>query len=355
MGEVLNQMKKIKVLVVDDSAMVRKFLSIELSKSEEIVVVDTAIDPYFARDKIVNLKPDVVLLDIEMPRMDGLTFLRKLLKHYPIRVIIVSSIAEKGGEVALKALEYGALEVIAKPSVSYSVNDMIEQLKEKIIAVSKIPDWKIGIKENKNEISNSIKVNKSSLIKTTNKVIAIGASTGGTEALKEILQRFPINSPPIIIVQHMPAHFTKSFAKRLNELCEIEVKEAENMEILSPGKALIAPGNMHIELNRSGAVYYVKLNQGPTVYHQRPSVEILFNSVAKYAGKNAIGVILTGMGKDGASGLLHMKNEGAYTIAQDEKSCVVFGMPKEAIEIGAVSKIVSLNYIVDTVIINLSK
>lgn len=355
MGEVLNQMKKIKVLVVDDSAMVRKFLSIELSKSEEIVVVDTAIDPYFARDKIVNLKPDVVLLDIEMPRMDGLTFLRKLLKHYPIRVIIVSSIAEKGGEVALKALEYGALEVIAKPSVSYSVNDMIEQLKEKIIAVSKIPDWKIGIKENKNEISNSIKVNKSSLIKTTNKVIAIGASTGGTEALKEILQRFPINSPPIIIVQHMPAHFTKSFAKRLNELCEIEVKEAENMEILSPGKALIAPGNMHIELNRSGAVYYVKLNQGPTVYHQRPSVEILFNSVAKYAGKNAIGVILTGMGKDGASGLLHMKNEGAYTIAQDEKSCVVFGMPKEAIEIGAVSKIVSLNYIVDTVLINLSK
>lgn len=355
MGEVLSYMNKIKVLVVDDSAMVRKILSIELSKSEEIVVVDTAIDPYFARDKIVNLKPDVVLLDIEMPRMDGLTFLRKLLKYYPIRVIIVSSIAEKGGEVALKALEYGALEVVAKPSVSYSVTDMIEQLKEKIIAVSKIPDWKIGIKENKNKINNSVKVNKSSLIKTTNKVIAIGASTGGTEALKEILQKFPINSPPIIIVQHMPAHFTKSFAKRLNGLCEIEVKEAENMEILSPGKALIAPGNMHMELNRSGAVYYVKLNQGPTVYHQRPSVEILFNSVAKYAGKNAIGVILTGMGKDGASGLLHMKSEGAYTIAQDEKSCVVFGMPKEAIEMGAVSKVVSLNYIVDNILSNLSK
>lgn len=355
MGEVLNQMNKIKVLVVDDSAMVRKFLSIELSKSEEIVVVDTAIDPYFARDKIVNLKPDVVLLDIEMPRMDGLTFLRKLIKYYPIRVIIVSSIAEKGGEVALKALEYGALEVIAKPSVSYSVNDMLEQLKEKIIAVSKIPDWKIGIKESKNQINNSVKVNKSSLIKTTNKIIAIGASTGGTEALKELLERFPINSPPIIIVQHMPAHFTKSFAKRLNETCEIEVKEAENMEILAPGKALIAPGNMHIELNRSGAVYYVKLNQGPTVYHQRPSVEILFNSVAKYAGRNAIGVILTGMGKDGAKGLLNMKNEGAYTIAQDEKSCVVFGMPKEAIEIGAVCKVVSLNYIVDNILTSLSK
>lgn len=348
-------MNKIKVLVVDDSAMVRKFLSIELSKSEEIVVVDTAIDPYFARDKIVNLKPDVVLLDIEMPRMDGLTFLRKLIKYYPIRVIIVSSIAEKGGEVALKALEYGALEVIAKPSVSYSVNDMLEQLKEKIIAVSKIPDWKIGIKESNNKINNTVKVNKSSLIKTTNKIIAIGASTGGTEALKEILEKFPINSPPIIIVQHMPAHFTKSFAKRLNETCEIEVKEAENMEILAPGKALIAPGNMHIELNRSGAVYYVKLNQGPTVYHQRPSVEILFNSVAKYAGRNSIGVILTGMGKDGAKGLLNMKNEGAYTIAQDEKSCVVFGMPKEAIEIGAVCKVVSLNYIVDNILTNLSK
>ncbi|WP_234122083.1 protein-glutamate methylesterase/protein-glutamine glutaminase [Clostridium hydrogenum] len=346
-------MNKIKVLVVDDSAMVRKMLSIELSKSEHIVVVDTAIDPYFARDKIVSLKPDVVLLDIEMPRMDGLTFLRKLLKYYPIRVIVVSSLAEKGGDVALKALEYGALEVVAKPSVSYSVTDMIEQLKEKIIAVSKIPNWKIGIKENK--INNLVKPNKKSLIRTTNKVIAIGASTGGTEALREILERIPANSPPIIIVQHMPAHFTKSFAKRLNDLCEIEVKEAEDMEILSPGKALIAPGNMHMELNRSGAVYYVKLNQGSTVYHQRPSVEILFDSVAKYAGRNSIGVILTGMGKDGASGLLHMKNEGAYTIAQDEKSCVVFGMPKEAIEIGAVAKVVSLNHIVDDIINNLSK
>jgi len=342
-------MEKIKVLVVDDSAMVRKMLSSELSKSDEIVVIDTAVDPYFARDKIVKLKPDVVLLDIEMPRMDGLTFLRKLLKHYPIRVIVVSSIAEKGGDVALKALEYGALEVIAKPAVSYSVKDMIEQLKEKIIAVSKIPNWKIGIKENRKEVTTQSEQKKKSLIRTTNKIIAIGASTGGTEALREILERVPVNSPPIIIVQHMPEHFTKSFAKRLNELCEIEVKEAEDREILSPGKALIAPGNMHMELSRSGAVYYIKLNQGPTVYHQRPSVEILFDSVAKYAGKNAVGVILTGMGKDGALGLLHMKNEGAYTIAQDEKSCIVFGMPKEAIERGAVTKVVSLNHIVDDI------
>lgn len=347
-------MNKIKVLVVDDSAMVRKMLSMELSKSEEIMVIDTAMDPYFARDKIVNLKPDVVLLDIEMPRMDGLTFLRKLLKYYPIRVIIVSSIAEKGSEIALKALEYGALEVVAKPSVSYSVKDMIEQLKEKIIAVSKIPDWRIGLKEEKNDAKVLIKPNQKSLIRTTNKIIAIGASTGGTEALKEILQKFPRNSPPIVIVQHMPEHFTKSFAKRLNEMCNIEVKEAENRELLAPGKALIAPGNMHMELSRSGAVYYVKLNNGPAIFHQRPSVEILFDSVAKYAGKNAIGVILTGMGRDGASGLLHMKNEGAYTIAQDEKSCVVFGMPKEAIELGAVSNVVSLNYIVDNIINHLN-
>ncbi|AGX42990.1 protein-glutamate methylesterase/protein-glutamine glutaminase [Clostridium saccharobutylicum] len=343
-------MEKIKVLVVDDSAMVRKILSSELSKTKEIQVIDTAPDPYIARDKIVKLKPDIVLLDIEMPRMDGLTFLRKLMKYYPIRVIIVSSVAENGSETALKSLEYGALEVVAKPSVSYSVNDMIEQLIEKILAVSKIPNWKVGIKENKKEVDSYSQKKKLSLIKTTNKIIAIGASTGGTEALREILQKMPPSAPPIIIVQHMPQHFTKSFAQRLNQICAIEVKEAEDKEILSPGKALIAPGNMHMELRRSGAVYYVQLHNGPMVYHQRPSVDILFNSVAKYAGRNAIGVILTGMGKDGAAGLLNMKNEGAYTIAQDEKSCVVFGMPKEAIEMGAANKIVSLNYIVDDII-----
>ena len=343
-------MDKIKVLVVDDSAMVRKMLSSELSKTKEIQVIDTAPDPYIARDKIIKLKPDIVLLDIEMPRMDGLTFLRKLMKYYPIRVIIVSSIAENGSETALKALEYGALEVVAKPSVSYSVNDMIEQLIEKILAVSKIPNWKVGIKENKKEVAVFSENKKSSLIKTTNKIIAIGASTGGTEALKELLEKMPPSAPPIMIVQHMPQHFTKSFAQRLNQICAIEVKEAEDREILSPGKALIAPGNMHMELRRSGAVYYVQLHNGPMVYHQRPSVDILFDSVAKYAGRNAVGVILTGMGKDGAAGLLNMKNEGAYTIAQDEKSCVVFGMPKEAIEMGAAKKTVSLNHIVDDII-----
>ncbi|WP_411680191.1 protein-glutamate methylesterase/protein-glutamine glutaminase [Clostridium thailandense] len=349
------EISKIKVLVVDDSAMVRKMLSDELSMAEEITVVATAADPYIARDKIIKLKPDVILLDIEMPKMDGLTFLRKLMKHYPLRVIVVSSLAEKGGEVALKALEYGALDVVAKPGVAYSVKDMIEELVEKIIAVSKVPDWKLGIKDVKKEGETVKEKRKNSLIKTTNKIIVIGASTGGTEALKDVLQKMPVTIPPIIIVQHMPEHFTRSFAQRLDQICDIQVKEAEDREILSPGKALIAPGNKHIELRRSGAMYYVQLHNGPKVFHQRPSVDILFQSVAKYAGRNAIGAILTGMGKDGAAGLLDMKNEGAYTIAQDERSCVVFGMPKEAIELGGVSKIASLDNIVDEIVGYLSK
>lgn len=346
-------MEKIKVLIVDDSAMVRKILSTELAKDKEIEVVDTALDPYFARDKIVLLKPDVILLDIEMPRMDGLTFLRKLMKHHPCRVIIVSSLAEKGGEVALKAIEYGALEVISKPGVSYSVQNMTEQLIEKIKAVARIPDWKIG-KSQSIGITKEEKVKKDSLIKTTNKIIAFGASTGGTEALRYVLERMPLNIPPIMIVQHMPQYFTKSFAQRLNSICDIEVKEAEQSEILSPGKALIAPGNMHMELRRSGAIYYAELHDGPMEFHQRPAVEVLFNSVAKYAGRNAIGVIMTGMGMDGARGMLAMKNEGAFTIAQDEKSCIVFGMPKEAIELGAAHKVVSLDNIVKEILKNLT-
>lgn len=338
----------IKVLVVDDSALVRKIMSRELSKDKEIDVIDTAPDPYIARDKIIKLKPDVILLDIEMPKMDGLTFLKKLIKYYPCRVIIVSSLAERGSEVALNALEYGALDVVAKPGDSYSVEDMEQQLIQKIKAVAQIPINKIG---NNPLTKSTIKApKKDSLIKTTNKIIAIGASTGGTEAIKHVLEKMPLNVPPIIIVQHMPKVFTKSFANRLNEICSIHVKEAEQMEILSPGKALIAPGDMHMELKRSGAVYYVRLKDGPMVFHQKPSVEVMFNSVAKYAGKNAVGVILTGMGKDGAEGLLNMKNEGASTIAQDEKSSVVFGMPKEAILLGGASKVVPLNSITDEIL-----
>lgn len=342
-------MRKIKVLICDDSAMVRKILTTELSKDREIEVIGAVPDPYMARDKIVESKPDVLLLDVEMPRMDGVTFLQKLMKHYPIRVIIVSSLAESGSEVAMRAMEYGALEVMCKPGSMYSVGDMSEQLIEKIKAVSLVPEERLRVmSERAASAAKSIPIS-SSMIKTTNKIIAMGASTGGTEALREVLERLPANSPPILIVQHMPQYFTKTFAERLDRICQIKVKEADDMEIVAPGKALIAPGNRHMQVMRSGAVYYVKLYDGPLVFHQRPAVENLFLSVAKYVGKNAVGVILTGMGKDGAAGMLEMKKEGAYTIAQDEKSCVVFGMPKEAIELGGVTKIVSLNRIPEAI------
>ncbi len=333
--------KKIKVLIVDDSAVVRKILTEELSQYPDIEVVGTANDPYVGRDKIVQLKPDVLLLDVEMPRMDGLTFLGILMKYYPLPVIIVSSLGESGGQVAMKALELGAVEVMAKPGLSYSVKDMSAQLAEKIRAVA-------GLKIKAPAVtSKPIDGPKKSgaLIRTTNKIIAIGASTGGTEAIKEVLMRLPADMPPIMIVQHMPPHFTKSFADRLDSICSLRVKEAENGDFLSPGKVLIAPGNFHMTLNRNGATYFAEVKDGPPVFHQRPSVEILFESVAKYAGANAVGIILTGMGKDGAKGLLSMRQAGAQTLAQDEKSCVVYGMPKEAVALGAAMKIAPLDAI----------
>jgi len=336
----------IKVLIIDDSSMVRKIFTQELAKDSEIEVVGSAPDPIIGRDKIVQLRPDVIILDIEMPRMDGLTFLEKLMRHYPMPVIVVSSLAKKGCDVAMKALELGAAEVLSKPGEAYSVGDMSEQLIQKIKAVSKIKPLQISsiAYGNKSEQPRPSYQNNA-MLKTTNKVIAIGASTGGTEALKEVLTALPSNMPPIVIVQHMPQYFTKSFAERLNSLCVLEVKEAEHRDLLSPGKVLLAPGNKHMVLKRSGASYFVEVIDGPLVHHQRPAVELLFQSVAKYAGSNAIGVILTGMGKDGAKGLLEMKNAGAYTIAQDEESCIVFGMPKEAIAMGGVMKIESLKKI----------
>jgi len=343
-------MPKIKVLICDDSAMVRKILTTELSKDKEIEIMGAVPDPYIARDKIVADKPDVLLLDVEMPRMDGITFLQKLMKHYPIRVIIVSSLAERGSEVAMKAIEYGALEVLCKPGSMYSVGDMSEQLIDKIKAVSHVSDERLKMLADKSATAVKSEPATLSMLKTTNKVIAMGASTGGTEALREVLERLPSNVPPIVIVQHMPQYFTKTFAERLDQSCKIRVKEADDMEILAPGKALIAPGNKHMHVVRSGAVYYAKLTDGPLVFHQRPAVENLFLSVAQYAGKNSVGVIMTGMGKDGAAGMLEMKKAGAHTIAQDEKSCVVFGMPKEAIDIGAVVKIAPLGRIPEEII-----
>jgi len=340
-------LKKIRVLIVDDSAIVRKIFSEELSKFPDIEVVGTAPDPFVARDKIVRLKPDVITLDIEMPRMDGLTFLKKLMRHYPMPVIIVSSLTPKGGRLTLEAMDIGAVEVIGKPGGSYTVGDMSAQLAEKIRAASNVRMVK---KDSSEESASASSKMIKALAKTSDKIIAIGASTGGTEALKTILTGMPPNSPGILIVQHMPAKFTTAFAERLNGLCRIRVKEAESDDFVSSGTALIAPGNYHMILRRSGARYYVEVKDGPMVHHQRPSVDILFKSTAQYAGPNSIGVILTGMGSDGAEGLLEMKRSGAKTIAQDEKSCVVFGMPKEAIKLGAVDMVVSLNQMTEKII-----
>ncbi|NLP04291.1 MAG: chemotaxis response regulator protein-glutamate methylesterase [Fibrobacter sp.] len=338
---------KIKVLVVDDSAIVRQIFTRELSKDSSIEVVGTAPDPYVARDKIVQLKPDVLTLDIEMPRMDGITFLRKLMKYYPLPVIVVSSLTPAGGDLALEAMEAGAVDIMCKPGSAYTVGDMSETLIEKIKAASAV-DMSKRIAASERLKTEPVK--RLSMTRTTNKVVVIGASTGGTEAIKEVLTAFPVTAPGTVIVQHMPEHFTRSYAQRLNSLCAIEVKEAEDGESVIPGKALIAPGNHHLLLKRSGAKYFVEVKDGPLVYHQRPSVDVLFNSAAQYAGVNAIGVILTGMGKDGAHGLLQLKNAGAATIAQDEKSCVVFGMPREAIEAGAVETVVPLNKIAQTIL-----
>jgi two-component system, chemotaxis family, protein-glutamate methylesterase/glutaminase len=341
-------MNRIKVLIVDDSAIVRKIFSEELSKYPDIDVVGTAPDPFVARDKIVTLKPDVITLDIEMPRMDGLTFLKKLMKHFPIPTIIVSSLTPKGGKLTLEAMDIGAIDAIAKPGSSYSVGDMSGQLVEKIRAASRVKVEKRDVKET--AVAPGTRLSIRSLAETTNKVIAIGASTGGTEALKNVLSKMPANSPGIVVVQHMPANFTTAFAERLNGLCQVTVKEAKNNDSVTPGTALIAPGNYHMILRRSGARYYVEVKTGPMVHHQRPAVDILFRSTAKYAGANAIGVILTGMGADGAEGLLEMKQMGASTIAQNEKSCVVYGMPKEAVKMGAVDKIVHLDHIADEIV-----
>lgn len=336
---------KVKVLIVDDSAVVRQTLERELSKDGEIEVVGTAPDPFIARDKIVALKPEILLLDIEMPKMDGITFLRKLMKYYPLPVIIVSSLTPKGGELACEAVEAGAVEVLCKPGASYSIGDLTEELIEKIKVCSKIKPH-IPVKAMEKPPPSKL-----SLTRTTHKIIAIGASTGGTEALKEVLTALPPNSPGIVIVQHMPEHFTKSFAERLNTQCNIEVKEAENGDSVIPSRALIAPGNRHMMLRRSGAQYYVEVVEGPLVNRHRPSVDVLFKSVAKYAGKNAVGVILTGMGADGAKGLLEMKQAGAATVGQNEQSCVVYGMPKVAFELGGVDFVEPLNKIAEKALI----
>jgi two-component system chemotaxis response regulator CheB len=339
---------RIKVLIVDDSAVVRKIFSEILSREEDIEVVGTAPDPFVARDKIVQLKPDVITLDIEMPRMDGLTFLKKLMQYYPMPVIVVSSLTPKGSKTALEALENGAVEVLAKAEGSYSVGDMSTHLVEKIRMAARA---KVSQPSKASASAPPVAKDHSlALSETTQKLIAVGASTGGTEAIKEVLMRMPPNIPGMVIVQHMPAQFTASFAERLDSLCPIRVREAKDGDSVLNGQALIAPGNFHMILKRSGTRYFVSIKEGPMVHHQRPAVDVLFNSVAKVAGSNAIGVILTGMGADGAQGMREMKQAGAKTIAQDEGSCVVFGMPKEAIKLGAVDQVAPLDRISQEII-----
>ena len=337
----------IKVLIVDDSAIVRKVLAEELSLYEDIQIVGTAVDPYVARDKIVQLKPDVITLDLEMPRMDGLSFLAKLMKHYPMPVVVLSSLTPKNSETALKALELGAVDVLCKPGAAYSTKDISKQL---IHAVRAAAMARIDRNSCQSDTGTKGKTASVMLSRTTHKVLAIGASTGGTKALETVLTRMPPTTPGTVIVQHMPEHFTASFAQRLNDICELEVREARDNDHVVQGVALVAPGNRHMLLRRSGGTYLVKIRSGPRVHYQRPSVDVLFQSVAQYAGRNAVGVILTGMGADGAKGMLSMKDKGAYTMAQDEASCVVFGMPKEAIKLGAARKVVALKKVPQAII-----
>jgi two-component system chemotaxis response regulator CheB len=329
----------IRVLVVDDSAVIRKVLTEELSKYEDIDVVGSAMDQYVARDKIVALQPDVITLDLEMPRMDGLSFLSKLMKHYPMPVVVVSSLTQKNSETALMALQLGAVEVVAKPGSQFSLPDIHRQL---VRAIRTAATAQVRRPQDHKPAEAAISDPKSlprAQLRTTHKILAIGASTGGTQAIESVLMGLPADCPGTVIVQHMPEFFTTSFAKRLDSLCALEVREAKDADSVVPGVALVAPGNKHMILQQSGATYHVRIKDGPPVHHQRPAVDVLFASVSQSAGPNSVGVILTGMGADGAKGLLQMHECGAYTIAQDEKSCIVFGMPKEAIKLGAADEI----------------
>lgn len=330
--------KKIRVLVVDDSAVVREVLSHELGKDPRIEVVGVAQDPFIARDKIMRLSPDVMTLDLEMPRMDGLTFLRKVMEHHPIPTIVVSSLTPKGSQVALEAMDLGAVDVICKPGSAYTVAETIPILVEMVVAASRA-------KPTKSKRSESVPVQKLSMTRTTSTIVAVGASTGGTAAIETFLKPIPAQCPPILVVQHMPPGFTKSFAQRLDRDCAMEVREAVDGDLVNPGIVLLAPGNYHMVLRRSGARYHVELHQGERRHYQRPAVDELFESVADYAGRNAVGVILTGMGADGAAGLRRMLDAGAKTVAQDQETSVVWGMPGEAVKLRAAQHVLPLSEI----------
>jgi len=346
--------RKIRVLIVDDSAVVRQTLSDVLSSDQDIEIMGTAGDPFVAAERISEEVPDVITLDIEMPRMDGLTFLQKIMAQHPIPVVICSSLAEEGAQSTLRALEYGAVDIITKPRMGSK--QFLEESRTTICQVVKAaaaarvrPMQPRRVAEPK---LTADAILSHAMAETTEKVVAIGASTGGTEALKIVLEALPADCPGIVIVQHMPEMFTRAFAGRLDSLCSITVKEAESNDTVIRGRALIAPGNHHLLLKRSGARYYVDIKDGPLVCRHRPSVDVLFRSAARYAGQNAVGVILTGMGDDGARGMLEMKQAGATTIAQDEATCVVFGMPNEAIKRDAVDKVLPLEAVAGAILVH---
>jgi two-component system chemotaxis response regulator CheB len=351
--------KKVKVLIVDDSAVVRGTLSEIIASDSRIEVIGTAADPYIAAEKIRKQVPDVITLDIEMPRMDGLTFLRKIMSQYPIPVVICSGLTQEGTEMALKALEYGAIEIITKPKLG--AREYLEESKvmicnaihaARVAKLRRYPreTFKVTPKLTADAVIARPRERATAMAQTTEKVVVVGASTGGTNALSVFLEMMPLNAPGIAIVQHMPENFTKTFAKRLDSICSINVKEAEDGDSILRGRALIAPGNRHLLLRRSGSKYYVEVKDGPLVCRHRPSVDVLFRSTSRYAGRNAVGVIMTGMGDDGAKGLKEMREAGAHTIAQDESTSIIFGMPKEAISLDAAEEVLPLQKIPGAVI-----
>ncbi|TGN08182.1 protein-glutamate methylesterase/protein-glutamine glutaminase [Leptospira ilyithenensis] len=347
-------MKKIKVFVIDDSAVVRQVLGDLFNKHSDFEFLGAAVDPIFALDKMTSNWPDVIILDIEMPRMDGISFLKKLMKEHPTPVVICSTLTEKDSDIAMTALSLGAAEIITKPK--FGLKDFLNEssilLTDSVIAASHINlNTMVQYGSKKQEITKQKLITDISQLKTTEKIVAIGTSTGGTIALEKILVKLTKDKcPGIVIVQHMPEKFTEVFAKRLDSVCEIEVREGKDGDMVLPGLALIAPGNKHMQVKRSGAQYHIEVSDGPLVNRHKPSVDVLFRSVAKHAGKNAKGIIMTGMGDDGAQGLLEMKQAGAVTVAQNEESCVVFGMPKEAIRLGAADKILPLRDIHHSII-----
>lgn len=348
---------KIKVMLVDDSAVVRQVLTALLSKDSAIEVIASAPDPIFAMDKMNSNWPDVIVLDVEMPRMDGITFLKQIMSIRPTPVIICSTLTEKGAATSMQALAAGAVAIVTKPKaglknfLEIDAGDIVQAVKAAAganlrpirgMSVAPLVPAKIKIDEVMPALNASL---NTAMAVTTDKLVAIGTSTGGTQALEVVLTKLSRTAPGIVIVQHMPEKFTEAFADRLNRICEMEVLEAKNGDRVIPGRALVAPGGRHMQVKRSGAQYHVEILDAPPVNRHRPSVDVLFRSVAKCAGKNALGIIMTGMGDDGALGMRDMHDAGAETIAQDEKTCVVYGMPKEAVKLGAVDKIVPLESI----------